>query len=134
MACFATPYGLRYAAHCFNRAHAQQRGPALIPAGGKLGVTSDYLTIKPMRHSVRINELSSVVTSNHPANWVPGKPFDRLELVSPTDRITLLPSFHQREELENLLRLIHQRRPEVFTDPQVLEFMDGGFGEWWRYR
>jgi len=29
MACFATPYGLRYAAHCFNRAHAQQRGPAL---------------------------------------------------------------------------------------------------------
>ncbi|WP_221403519.1 hypothetical protein, partial [Croceicoccus naphthovorans] len=33
---------LRYAAHCFNRAHAQQRGPALIPAGGKLGVTSLY--------------------------------------------------------------------------------------------
>ena len=24
----------------FTRAHAQQRGPALIPAGGKLGVTS----------------------------------------------------------------------------------------------
>jgi len=40
MACFATPCGLRYAAHCFNRAHAQQRGSALIPAGGKLGVTS----------------------------------------------------------------------------------------------
>ena len=40
MACFATPYGLRYAAHCFNRAHAQQSRPALIPAGGKLGVTS----------------------------------------------------------------------------------------------
>ena len=40
MACFATPYGLRYAAHCFNRAHAQQNGSALIPAGGKLGVTS----------------------------------------------------------------------------------------------
>ena len=40
MACFATPYGLRYAAHCFNRAHAQQSGSALIPAGGKLGVTS----------------------------------------------------------------------------------------------
>jgi len=40
MACFATPYGLRYAAHCFNRAHAQQNGAALIPAGGKLGVTS----------------------------------------------------------------------------------------------
>ncbi len=40
MACFATPYGLRYATHCFNRAHAQQSRPALIPAGGKLGVTS----------------------------------------------------------------------------------------------
>ena len=26
---------------CFNRAHAQQRGPALIPAGEKLGVTSE---------------------------------------------------------------------------------------------
>ena len=43
MACFATPYGLRYAAHCFNRAHAQQNGSALIPAGGKLGVTSASL-------------------------------------------------------------------------------------------
>ena len=40
VACFATPYGLRYAAHCFNRAHAQQSRPALIPAGGKLGVRS----------------------------------------------------------------------------------------------
>ena len=40
MACFAPPYGLRYAAHCFNRAYAQQRGQTLIPAGGKLGVTS----------------------------------------------------------------------------------------------
>ena len=40
MACFDTPYGLRCAAHCFNRAHAQQRGSALIPAGGKNGVTS----------------------------------------------------------------------------------------------
>ena len=41
MACFATPYGLRYAAHCFNRAHAQKDGSTLIPAGGKLGVTSE---------------------------------------------------------------------------------------------
>lgn len=39
MACFATPYGLRYAAHCFNRADAQDNRPALIPAGGKLGGT-----------------------------------------------------------------------------------------------
>lgn len=40
MACFATPYGLRYAAHCFNRTDAQNNRQALIPAGGKLGVTS----------------------------------------------------------------------------------------------
>ena len=43
MACFATPYGLRYAAHCFNRAYAQNNRQALIPAGGKLGVTSELL-------------------------------------------------------------------------------------------
>ena len=36
MAYFATPYGLRYAAHCFNRAHTHQRSSALIPAGGKI--------------------------------------------------------------------------------------------------
>ena len=40
MACFAKPYGLRYAAHCFNRADAQNNHQTLIPAGGKLGVTS----------------------------------------------------------------------------------------------
>jgi len=45
MACFAKPYGLRYAAHCFNRADAQNNRPALIPAGGKLGVTSGVLTL-----------------------------------------------------------------------------------------
>jgi len=44
MACFAPPYGLRYAAHCFNRADAQNNRPALIPAGGKLGVTSLWMT------------------------------------------------------------------------------------------
>ena len=43
MACFATPYGLRYTGHCFNRADAQNNRPALIPAGGKLGVTSPLL-------------------------------------------------------------------------------------------
>src|SRR3990167_4312334 len=46
MACFATPYGLRYAAHCFNRAYAQNNCPALIPAGGKLGVTSKTVGTK----------------------------------------------------------------------------------------
>jgi hypothetical protein len=47
MACFATPYGLRYAAHCFNRAHAQNNRPALIPAGGKLG-SGHYLPSGPL--------------------------------------------------------------------------------------
>ena len=49
MACFATPFGLRYAAHCFNRAHAQQNGSALIPGGGKLGVTSVFNLLKRER-------------------------------------------------------------------------------------
>jgi len=40
MACSAPPYGLRCAAHCFERAHAQNNRPALIPAAGKRGVTS----------------------------------------------------------------------------------------------
>src|SRR5690606_15670164 len=47
MACSATPYGLRCAAHCFNRAHAQNNRPALIPAGGKLGVRS--FCLKPQK-------------------------------------------------------------------------------------
>ena len=94
----------------------------------------DYLAIKPMRHTVRVDELINVVTANHPANWVPGCPFDRFELVGLTDKITILVSFHQREELEALLYLIYERRPEVFVDPKVLEFMNGGFAEWWRYR
>lgn len=94
----------------------------------------DYLSIKPMRHAVRIDELSKVVAANHPANFMQGQPFDRFELVSAADTITILPSFQRREELEELLRLIHAKRPEAFVDPQVLEFMDGGFTEWWRYR
>ena len=94
----------------------------------------DYLSIKPMRHSVRIDELTEVVAVNHPTNLVPGKPFDRFELVSPSDTITILLSFHWRMELEDLLRLIQEKRPEAVLDPQVLEFMDGGFTDWWRYR
>ena len=94
----------------------------------------DYLSIKPMRHSVQIDELTEVVAVNHPTNLVPGKPFDRFELVSPSDTITILLSFHWRMELEDLLRLIQEKRPEAVVDPQVLEFMDGGYTDWWRYR
>lgn len=36
MTCFATPYALRYTAHCFNRADAQDDCPALIQPGGQV--------------------------------------------------------------------------------------------------
>lgn len=39
MASFATPYWLRYGAHCFNRAFTQNKRPPLTTAGGELGVT-----------------------------------------------------------------------------------------------
>src|SRR5690606_1662163 len=52
MACYAPPYGLRYAGHCFNRAPAQQNRPALIPAGGKLGVTS--VGIEPANQKILV--------------------------------------------------------------------------------
>lgn len=94
----------------------------------------NYLSIKPKHQVVHIDELSEVTAASHPGNFVPGKPFDRFLLVSPTDTIIIFPSFHRREELENLLRLIHEKRPAAFSDPQVLEFMDGGFSDWWRYR
>ena len=63
MACFAPPFGLRYADHCFNRAHTQQSGSALIPAGGELGVTSVMLAsdVEPGR-SARINIMAVAMT------------------------------------------------------------------------
>ena len=67
MACFAAPYGLRYAAHCFNRAHAQQSCPALIPAGGKLGVTSDGLAGVSGEARVLIGGLRQVLAMSDPA-------------------------------------------------------------------
>jgi hypothetical protein len=93
----------------------------------------DYLSIQPMRHSVRIDELTEVVTGYHAANWMPGRPFDRFLLVSPSDTITILPSFHRRQELEQLLRLLYDLRSEVFTDDRVTNFMSGDYADWWRY-
>jgi len=94
----------------------------------------DYLSIRPMRHTVRIDQLTEVKTAYHPANFVQGKPFDRFELVGSVDTITILPSFFRREELEDLLRLIQARRPDALVDPLVLNFMNGEYSEWWRYR
>lgn len=94
----------------------------------------DYLSIKPVSHSVRIEELTKVLAASHPANWQPGRPFDRISLVSPADTITILPSFYRREELEELLHLAHSRRPGAFLDPNVREFIAGRFTDWWPYR
>ena len=94
----------------------------------------EYFSIRPMHHKVRVAELTNVMSGNHAANWMPGRPFDRIELVSPADAITILPSFHRREELEELLRFIYSTRADAFVDPQVIEFMNGGFTDWWRYR
>lgn len=51
MVCFATPYGLSYATHCFNRADAQNAHQALFPAGRKLGVTSISIFVEPIADS-----------------------------------------------------------------------------------
>lgn len=94
----------------------------------------DYLSIKPMRHSVRIDELTEVKVAYHPVNFMKGKPFDRFLLISPDDEITILVDFHRREGLEELLELIYAKRPEIFVDQAVLDFMDGAFSDWWRYK
>jgi hypothetical protein len=94
----------------------------------------DYFSLKPLRHAVRIREVTNVVSDLHPANFVPGKPFDSISFVSPSDAVTVQLSFHRREEVEELLRLVQSQRPDAFSDPNVGEFMEGGFTEWWRYR
>jgi len=60
MACFATPYGLRYTAHCFNRAYTQNNRQALIPAGGKLGVTTARLEIAALNRGLQPKEITLV--------------------------------------------------------------------------
>ena len=64
MACFATPYGLHYAAHCFNRAYAQNNRPALIPAGGKLGVTSSFANYMEHHLGPELHAIKSFTFSN----------------------------------------------------------------------
>jgi hypothetical protein len=65
---------------------------------------------------------------------MPGKPFDRILFVTPSDTVTVQASFYRREELEELLRLVRAERPEVPFDPDVVEFTEGGFTDWWKYR
>lgn len=83
---------------------------------------------------VRIPDITKVEAALHPANFVPGKPFDRILFISPTDKIVVLPSFHRREESEDLLRLVRTECPDAVSDANVIQFMGGGFTDWWRYR
>jgi hypothetical protein len=94
----------------------------------------DYFSLTPMRHVVQIREVTQVQSALHPANFMPGKPFDRISFISPSDTVTVQISFCRREELEELLRLVQTTRPDAHYDPNVTEFMDGGFTDWWRYR
>jgi hypothetical protein len=94
----------------------------------------DALSLKPMHHEVRIDELTKVASALHPANFMPGKPFDRILFVTPSDTVTVQTSFYRREEVEELLRLVRAERPEVPFDPDVVEFTEGGFTDWWKYR
>jgi len=94
----------------------------------------DYLSIRPTCHTASLEAITEVKTAYHPANFVVGKPFDCFELVSPSDTIAILPSFHRREELEDLLRIVQARRPQAFVDPLVEKFMEGDYSDWWRYR
>jgi hypothetical protein len=97
----------------------------------ELGAFSIHL----LRRTLRIDELDLVKSAFRSAtNYAPGKPFDSFVLSGLGEPIHIFPSFHRREELEELLRFLHERRPEVFTDPQVIEFMEGSFTDWWRYR
>lgn len=92
-------------------------------------------SIRPLRRSLRIGELISVRSAFRSAtNYAPGKPFDSFVLSGLGEPIHIFPSFHRREELEQLLRQLYETKPEAFSDPKVIEFMDGGFTDWWRYR
>ena len=109
MACFATPYGLHYAAHCFNRAYAQNNRPALIPAGGKLGVTSLAVRLcrrlgarapKLFQHSsLEISDDATLVLAiekSHAPLYGLGNEKD---LVLLADRLALEPQFRSVNQL-----------------------------------
>lgn len=94
----------------------------------------DYLSIRPTRHAVSFSDITKVETALHPANVALGKPFDRVLFISPTDTVVVLPSFNRREELEELLRIVRDRRPDADYATGVVEFMQGAFAEWWHHR
>jgi len=94
----------------------------------------DYLRIRPMRHTLRVNDIEQVTSAYHPGNYTRGKPFDRFELCSPSDTIMIQLSFYQREEVEDLLNLIKTRCPAALIDPLVNNFLSGEYSEWWKYR
>lgn len=92
-------------------------------------------SVRPLRRSLHIAELTSVRSAfRSVANYAPAKPFDSIVLSGLGEPIQIFPSFHRREELEELLRLLYEKQPEAFSDPKVIEFLNGGFTDWWRYR
>jgi hypothetical protein len=75
MACAAEPVGRSGAGHCLPGAHAQQNGPALIPAGGKLGVTSDFVEgFRPSEQGFKL-EFGKFVQFCRRAEADPGNPY-----------------------------------------------------------
>lgn len=93
-----------------------------------------FFSAKVHRKSFEIMRLSEVKTENNPANWLPGRPFDSILLESPSDNLHILPSFHKREELEDLMRYILEVNPQVKFDKNAAAFMNGNFSDWWKYR
>ena len=122
MACFATPYGLRYAAHCFNRADAQNNRPALIPAGGNLGVTSP-------RRRMTVRDLLTTVNTETGVIHVP-------RLASRDNRAAIAPELTEKNESSYTFDLepvqIHtiahhtSASRQILSDvPQLRDLIDG---------
>ena len=83
MASFATPYGLRCAAHCFNRAHTHQRGSALIPAGGRSGGhVTHWKAAIVTQIALKVVGLFCRSSRNRPANFRPAVSSIRITLLA----------------------------------------------------
>jgi len=91
-------------------------------------------SVHPLRRSIYILGISSIKSAHNSVNYTAEKPFDSFVLSGSGGPIHIFPSFHRREELETLLTLLYEKRPDAFTDSQVTEFMNGGYTKWWRYR
>jgi hypothetical protein len=62
------------------------------------------------------------------------RPFEHLVLLTKNDEMNIPLVMFRREEIENLLKFLHDRSPKIFSDPHILEFMNGGYEESWMPR